>query len=173
MTTDQIKRAVWTLEWQAYGKDRGDADYWVSKWPELEARGIEIGVPDYAQRRVLGWQAGGADAPIYGEYASPPRPYFAPVPPYPNDPPVPDPGPSVPDLGARFDVLETKLAQQTAAIVAVMTEVVNVQRAISDVRAQLTLVQGQLAKIDEPVYPAYVGKFSVAKEMRFVPELKK
>ena len=42
----------------AYGQSRGvnlspqEAQYWVDKWPELYARGQEIGQPDYAMSRL-------------------------------------------------------------------------------------------------------------------------
>lgn len=52
----------------------GDLTYWHGKLPEMIARGIEIGIPDYAWKRLIGWQAGGADVARYGPYANPPNP---------------------------------------------------------------------------------------------------
>lgn len=93
---DQIRRTVWTLEWQCYGKDRGDADYWVSKWQELVDRGVEIGQAQYAEHRVMGSGAGGGDVPSYGPYANPPREFFAPVPAFPGDAPAQPATPATP-----------------------------------------------------------------------------
>jgi hypothetical protein len=52
-------------------REATDADYayWTSKWPEMTARGVEINVPDYAWRRLIGWQATGADKAKAGPYA--------------------------------------------------------------------------------------------------------
>jgi hypothetical protein len=55
----------------AYGKTPSAADtaYWTQKWPELVARGQQIGDPNYAWNRLIGMGAGGADAAKYGPYA--------------------------------------------------------------------------------------------------------
>lgn len=49
----------WTRDWiKQFGREHGvqwtdqQADYWVNKYPELEARGREIGDPGYAMRRL-------------------------------------------------------------------------------------------------------------------------
>lgn len=60
----------------AYDREASDGDltYWRGKLPEMVARGIEIGIPDYPWKRLIGWQAGGADVARYGPYANPPNP---------------------------------------------------------------------------------------------------
>lgn len=98
MTEDQIRRILWRCIWMSRGSAPVEADYayWVPMWPGLIARGIEINHPNYGEDRVLGWQAEGADAARYGDYATPPTAYHT-VPPYPGDtadPPIPDAGPS-------------------------------------------------------------------------------
>jgi hypothetical protein len=50
-----------------------DYAYWNSKMPELTARGVEINHPNYAWHRLIGWQAGGPDAALYGPFANPPN----------------------------------------------------------------------------------------------------
>lgn len=86
MTENEIRRRIWTNIWKSRGEppNAGDYAYWMRTWPDLEARGQEISVPDYADRRMLGWQAGGADVARFGEYASSRTPYHD-VPPYPGD----------------------------------------------------------------------------------------
>ena len=50
-----------------------DYSYWRAEWPGLVARGVEINVADYAWKRLIGWQAGGADVARYGPFATPPN----------------------------------------------------------------------------------------------------
>jgi hypothetical protein len=56
---------------QAYGRDAtpSDIQYWTGKWGELQARGQEIGDPNYAMNRLLGKDAKGSDAPSGGPFA--------------------------------------------------------------------------------------------------------
>jgi hypothetical protein len=46
-----------------------DASYWARQWPGLVARGQELNDPQYAEKRLLGWQAGGADVATAGPFA--------------------------------------------------------------------------------------------------------
>lgn len=119
-STTDIKKIIWTCSWESTGHAPSDRDYeyWLAKWPELVARGQEIGIPDYAERRLLGWQATGADAPKYGPYATPPSAVHE-VPPFPDEPPpVPAPPIVAPlpppvDLApvlARLDQLDHEVA---------------------------------------------------------------
>lgn len=62
-------KATAALYATAYPGESFDAGYWSRKWPELVARGKELQDPLYAAKRVLGWQAGGADVPTAGPYA--------------------------------------------------------------------------------------------------------
>lgn len=126
MTEDQIRRILWRCIWMSRGEAPVDADYayWIPMWPGLVARGVEINHPNYAEDRVLGWQAGGADVARFGDYANPPTPYHA-VPPYPGDvvPPVvvpPGPGPTASDvILAAFQLLEQKIDAVAAAVQAI------------------------------------------------------
>lgn len=43
-------------------------DYWRGVWPGLVARGEELGMPDYAWKKLIGWQSTGGDKPHYGPY---------------------------------------------------------------------------------------------------------
>jgi len=118
MTENEIRRTIWECRWKAYNEAPTPElnAYWIGKWPELEARGREINVPDYARRRLLGWQAGGADVATFGEFANPPTAYH-PVPPFPGDappdsaspPPSTAPAPSLvmASIDARLERLET------------------------------------------------------------------
>lgn len=122
MTPNEIKQEIWKCSWMSKGEAPSEKDYayWEGKYPELEARGVEIGIPDYAERRLLGWQASGADAPLYGEYATPPTPYHA-VPPREGEvvaepPSVNPPSPPTQALGvdeilAAIAALSAKLDQ--------------------------------------------------------------
>lgn len=69
-----IADTITTHIWMAWGRPPTDSEmaYWTGKAQECIDRGIEIGVPDYFERRILGWQAGGADVPPFGPYAVPP-----------------------------------------------------------------------------------------------------
>lgn len=91
MTLDQKRAIINQSRLQAYGRpaNAGDYEYWLSKYDELDARGAEIGIHDYAWRRLIGWQATGADAPLHGPYADPPSALL----PYVEDTPVPTPTP--------------------------------------------------------------------------------
>ena len=118
MTATEIRKAIWTAKWGAYATAPSAADYtyWEGKWPELEARGIELGMPDYPQRRLLGWQATGADMASYGPYASPPSALHA-VPAFPGDaqvtvPPAADPiAAALVDLRAQIATLTNVVTQ--------------------------------------------------------------
>jgi hypothetical protein len=46
-----------------------DAAYWARQWPGLVARGQKLNDPQYAEKRLLGWQAGGADVATAGPFA--------------------------------------------------------------------------------------------------------
>ena len=50
-----------------------DFTYWRQEMPGLVARGVEIRHPNYAWDRMIGWQAGPVDAPMYGPFAQPPN----------------------------------------------------------------------------------------------------
>ncbi len=141
MTPDQIRRIVWTLEWQCYGKDRGDAEYWIGKWPELVARGIEINHPNYAEHRVMGMGAGGSDIPTYGPYSPMQSPLYGPVPPYPGGEPqpVPDP-PPVSDLDLGI------LGELVARLDKIEAAIVSVASAQSTINASQEVIKGQLAR---------------------------
>ena len=93
LTDKQIRDQVWKASWMTQGRGPADGDYayWVPKWPELEARGLELGDPEYAFNRLLGKGATGADVPPFGAYANPPSAYRS-VPPSPwADTPAPPP----------------------------------------------------------------------------------
>lgn len=51
------------------GQDPNTSGYWVGKWGELTARGQQLNDPNYAVKRLQGWQAGGGDVPRSGPYA--------------------------------------------------------------------------------------------------------
>lgn len=55
----------------AYGHapDQATISYWESHWPDLTARGAQLGDPQYAWKRLLGYEAGGTDQALYGPYA--------------------------------------------------------------------------------------------------------
>lgn len=112
MTEDSIRRIVWRCIWMARGEApvEGDYAYWVPLWPGLVARGVEINHPNYAEDRVLGWQAGGADVARFGPYSISMLPYHD-VPPYPGDvvPPVVDP-PLNPPAPGDWLLLEQQIA---------------------------------------------------------------
>lgn len=120
-----------------------DYAYWIPLWPGLVARGVEIAHPNYAEDRVLGWQAGGADVARFGDYAVPPTPYHA-VPPYPGDvdPPAVDPPYNPPAPGDWLT-----LEQQIGAL-------------RIDV-AHLMDVIGQLANTPPRPAPVYTGTVQV------------
>jgi len=117
LTDKQIRDQVWKASWMTQGRGPADGDYayWVPKWPELEARGLELGDPEYAFNRLLGKGATGADVPPFGAYANPPSAYRSvppspwadtPPPPRPVDPP-PDPPPNTdPPDGAASGLLQ-------------------------------------------------------------------
>src|SRR5262245_54640174 len=46
-----------------------DFAYWRGKWPELVARGQQLGDPDYAWKRLIGMGAGPQDAAARGPWA--------------------------------------------------------------------------------------------------------
>lgn len=147
MTTEQIRETVWTTIWQVYGHAPTAADYsyWVDqgKFQECLDRGIEINDPDYAVKRLQGWQSTGSDVPPYGPYANPPKPLFGPVPPYPSStvpngsgstiPPEGDPTPSQTGDPASQGILE----------------------ALKGIQATLDLLIGRPA----PSYSASLGPF--------------
>ena len=104
LTDRQIRDQVWKASWMTQGRapTDGDYNYWGARWPTLEARGLELGDPEYAVNRLLGKGATGADVPPFGEYANPPSPYRS-VPPSPwvdAAPPANDPPPSSPPAPA-------------------------------------------------------------------------
>lgn len=67
-----LNNAITTGYSAAYGRSPspGDLSYWTGKWPELTARGQELNDPEYAWKRLLGYEAGGGDAALYGPYAA-------------------------------------------------------------------------------------------------------
>lgn len=134
MTDDQIRRQIWIDIWSSRGSAPNDTDYayWIGKWPELVARGIELGNPNYADQRVLGMGAGGLDVPPFGPYAIPPTAAHY-VPPYPGDAPTPVPTPlPLPDLPAIAPwVTPQQLAESEARILA------RIDKASGDINASL------------------------------------
>lgn len=137
MTDDQIRRQIWIDIWSSRGSAPNEVDYtyWVGKWSELVARGIELGNPNYADQRVLGMGAGGADVPPFGPYATPPTAAH-PVPPYPGDVSVPTPIPMplpLPDFPPAIApwVTPQQLAESEARILA------RIDKAATDINTSL------------------------------------
>jgi len=129
LTDKQIRDQVWQASWMTQGRGPADGDYayWVPKWPELEARGLELGDPEYAFNRLLGKGATGADVPPFGAYANPPSAYrsvppspWADTPAPPRDPPPdppPDPPASPPDEeNAVLELLVTSMQRIVAGV---------------------------------------------------------
>ena len=95
---DWANKQNWTqADIAAYGKSRGvenfdPGGYWMSKWPELQARGQELGDPNYAFMRLSKadeftapgdrYAAGGGGAAGGGWGANPAQGKFSPVDPY-------------------------------------------------------------------------------------------
>ena len=93
---DWANKQNWTqADIAAYGKSRGvenfdPGGYWMSKWPELQARGQELGDPNYAFMRLSkadeftapGARYGAGTAGAGGIGANPAAGRFSPVDPY-------------------------------------------------------------------------------------------
>jgi hypothetical protein len=126
LTDKQIRDQLWKASWMTQGRGPADGDYayWVPKWAELEARGLELGDPEYAFNRLLGKGATGADVPPFGAYANPPTSYRS-VPPSPwADPltvvPPPNPSPDPPPNTDPSDGVASGLAPLLAAVVRIV-----------------------------------------------------
>lgn len=103
-TVDDAKRQANDL---AYGFEKHSGDYWNNLYTQD---------PEYAWKRMLGWQAeGGPDAALFGLYATPPSPWHGTVTP----PIVPPPSELPADLAARLDALDKAIAEVRGLIIAV------------------------------------------------------
>ncbi len=102
----------------AYGFEKHkDVSYWD--------RGVGYkGDPDYYWKRMLGWQAAGADVAHFGLYAVPPSAWNGPVV-VPVPPPVLVPPP---DVGERLDALEKRLAGLETRLTAHLIKIEDVQQ---------------------------------------------
>ena len=153
LTDRQIRDQVWQASWKTQGRAPIDGDYayWVSKWPELEARGLELGDPEYATNRLLGKGATGADVPPFGAYANPPSAYRS-VPPSPwvnsVDPPASSPPPSSPppNTDAPEDVA-SGLAPLLAAVVRIVDGVETIATASMRIATALEQVNAKGLKV--------------------------
>jgi hypothetical protein len=115
----------------------GDFNYWNGKKQELYDRGVELnyrgylhaGDPgvDYFFDRLIGQGAGGADAPTFGPFATPPSPLRVKQATAPEPQPTPTPTPT-----PAPEVLSTELRDLIDAIDLASTNIAALQ---DDVRA--------------------------------------
>lgn len=111
-----------------------DFAYWERIFAECEAADGEAGI-EYAYKRCLGWQAGGADIPPYGPYGH--NPSAPEPPPYPEEsdtPTTPQEPPTVPDVPPVTPAPSVDLAPVLAALEGIASRldtliiVINAQR---------------------------------------------
>lgn len=122
--TQQLRTMIRQAGWMAYGREATENDYtyWVG-----DILSDPNGWSDYWWKRLLGWEAGGADVALYGDYASQPGPFFAvpgdtPTPvPQPSPTPTPTPAPAgnviildatqrIDNIGDRLTAIENRLS---------------------------------------------------------------
>jgi hypothetical protein len=100
------RELVRTCLWQSENREAGEQDYYywtVEKKAEMEERAIQLNMPDYCVKRLLGWQKD--PPPPFGPFAVPPTPPHAvPGEVVPDPPPPVTPLPEV-DLGPVLEKL--------------------------------------------------------------------
>ena len=123
---------MWDSFWATWGRAPEERDhiYWTQEWNGLIERGRQINHrsqyrPElepglaYTWDRLIGWQAGGEDIPLYGPFGRTSKEYHE-IPPMPGheDPPSEDPIPKPP----------SDPTNESKTVIALLTEIRNILR---------------------------------------------